>query len=55
MVKKNQDPLIKVQECSKEQHLFKIDIFCIIIHFFTVTFGQFNPTLQINLFLSLNK
>jgi len=27
---------------SKEEHLFKIEIFCNIIHIFTITFGQLN-------------
>ncbi len=31
----------------KEQHLFKIQIFCYIIHLFTTTFDQFNASLLI--------
>ncbi len=32
-------------ESSKEQYLFKIDIFCNIINTFTITFDQFNAFL----------
>ncbi len=32
-------------ESSKEQHLFEVEIFCNIIHVFTVTFDQFNASL----------
>ncbi len=41
-------------ESSKEQHFFKIEIFCYIINVFTVTFDQFNASLinkSINFFL----
>ncbi len=31
---------------SKELHLFKIEIFCYIINILTVTFDQFNVSLQ---------
>jgi len=33
-----------MDESSKEQHLFEIEIFCNIINIFTVTFDQFNAS-----------
>ncbi len=44
-------------ESSKEQHLFEIDIFCNIVHVFTVTFDQLTASLlekSINLFRNKN-
>jgi len=34
----------------KEHNLFEIEIFCVIINVFTVTFDQFNATLLKKLF-----
>ncbi len=39
-----QDFLIN-RKCSKEQHLFEIEILCNIINLFSVTFDQFNESL----------
>ncbi len=44
-------------ESSKEQHLFEIDIFCNIVHVFTVTFDQLTASLlekSINFFRNKN-
>ncbi len=37
--------LWKPWQSSDEQHLFEIEIFCNIIHVFTVTFNQLNASL----------
>ncbi len=37
--------IILLIESSKEQLLFEIEIFCNIIHVFTVTFDRFNTSL----------
>jgi len=43
---------------SKEQNLFEMEIFCIIINIFTITFDQLNASLlykSINFFLRKKK
>ncbi len=42
------------KESSKEQHIFKIEIFCYIINVFTVPFDQLNASL-LNISIVLKK